>query len=327
MKRPRSLPHRLPPALAAFVTLAAGACVTLPERPPPPVVEAKSLLGEDLMRPELSPVTLETLEAQLAEAREAWRLEQTEEAAIWVGRRLAYLGRMHDSVDWFSARLVDFPESYRLRRHRGHRWITLRRFPDAIDDLQEAWELCADLPDEVEPDGIPNASGVPTSTDHTNVLYHLGLARYFSGSFADAAATFRMCLERCPNDEMRVATANWLVASLRRDGRDDEARNVLAAIPTEDVELRENEDYLAVLRLEKGFVLPEDLHGAASSPAGGATIAYGVAVWSWCEGRREEAVLEWKKIVAATPWNAFGHIGAEADLARLAETTAGGSPP
>ena len=44
-------------------------------------------------------------------------------------------------------------------------------------------KLVAAKPDEVEPDGAPNARGIPRSTLQSNIWYHLGLAQYLAGDF------------------------------------------------------------------------------------------------------------------------------------------------
>ncbi|MHC5071708.1 MAG: tetratricopeptide repeat protein, partial [Planctomycetota bacterium] len=80
-----------------------------------------------------------------------------EERIIWYGRRLAYIGRYEEAIGVYSKGLAVHPDSPKLLRHRGHRYITLRRFADAIADLERAGQLIDTRPDEVEPDGIPNA--------------------------------------------------------------------------------------------------------------------------------------------------------------------------
>jgi tetratricopeptide (TPR) repeat protein len=80
----------------------------------------------------------------------------SEDNYIWMGRRLAYLNRHNDAIAEFTEGLRQYPDSYKLLRHRGHRWITLRRFDLAVDDLNRAASLIEGVPDEVEPDGMPN---------------------------------------------------------------------------------------------------------------------------------------------------------------------------
>jgi hypothetical protein len=80
-----------------------------------------------------------------------------------------------------------------LLRHRGHRWITLRELELAVEDLALAAFRCRDLPDAVEPDGAPNALGIPRGTDKTSIFYHLGLAHYLRGEFAAALSAYDEC--------------------------------------------------------------------------------------------------------------------------------------
>lgn len=278
-------------------------------------VEARSLLGGDLHRLEPSGEGRARLEEELAQDRARFEATGSEDDAIWVGRRLAYLGRVQEAVDWYSARLAERPDSARLRRHRGHRLITLRRFRDAELDLRRAWDLCRDTPDEVEPDGVPNAAGVPVSTTHTNVLYHLALALYLQGDFEGSLEFWRTGYERSPNADMRVAFANWWVLALRRAGRDDEARELMARVDT-DAKLLENAAYSDLLLLYRGERTPLDLLPEPGAGVDDATLAYGVGAWSWCEGDQDSARALWQGVVDHTLWNAFGHVAAEAELAR-----------
>ena len=128
---------------------------------------------------------------QMIEA-EAVHLEKPNAAdsIIWLGRRMAYLGRYKDAVRVFSSGSVLFRNDARFFRHRGHRYLTLRCFDDAIRDFERAAELIKGKPDEVEPDGLPNAKNIPTSTLQSNIWYHLGLAYYLKGDFVKALNTF-----------------------------------------------------------------------------------------------------------------------------------------
>src|SRR5687767_2794577 len=86
---------------------------------------------------------IERKEAQLAQARlELERDPSSEEKLIWVGRRLAYLERFDEAQAVYGRGLEQHPDSFRILRHRGHRWITLRAFDKAVDDLTRAWTLC-----------------------------------------------------------------------------------------------------------------------------------------------------------------------------------------
>ena len=54
--------------------------------------------------------------------------------------------------------------------------MTVRELDNAIADFERATELTEGQPDEVDPDGLPNALGIPTSTLQFNIWYHLALA-------------------------------------------------------------------------------------------------------------------------------------------------------
>ena len=85
------------------------------------------------------------------------------DAWIWFGRRTAYLGHFRDAVEIYTRAIERFPDDARFYRHRGHRYISLRRFDDAISDLERAAILIEGRPDAIEPDGLPNAAGKPRS--------------------------------------------------------------------------------------------------------------------------------------------------------------------
>lgn len=146
-----------------------------------PEPEAGSLTGQPLYRPDIPDAQRVKLESDLAHAETAYNAGTTEDNAIWLGRRLAYLGRYREAIHIYTINLVRYPSSYKLLRHRGHRYITVREFDLAIADLTRASFLISNVPDEIEPDGAPNPSGVPRSTSHSNIWYHLALAHYLKG--------------------------------------------------------------------------------------------------------------------------------------------------
>lgn len=280
--------------------------------------QALSLLGEPLDTPELTPERRAELEELLAEAQaQLAEHPDSEEAVIWVGRRWAYLGEYRKAVEVYTHGLEAHPRSSELLRHRGHRFITLRELDRAVDDLVLAAERSRGQPDEVEPDGAPNASGVPRSTKHGNVFYHLALAHYLRGESAAALEAWQRCRALATNDDMRVAADYWLYLTLRRLGRAEEASRVLAEVgPVMDV--TENTDYHRLLLFYKGAIDEADLLGPLE-PGGvsHATNWYGYGAWHLFEGRPERARAIFQQIVRDEFWPAFGHIAAEAELARI----------
>jgi tetratricopeptide (TPR) repeat protein len=316
-------------SLAALLTLAAcGGAESADDTTPPPAApeaipaEAVSLLGTELHRPALPDATRERLEANLAAAEAAYAAgPPTEETTIWVGRRLAYLSRYREAIEVFSEGIRAFPNSYRLLRHRGHRYISTRQFDLAIADFQAAVLLAAGHEDQIEPDGAPNAAGIPLGTDKFNIWYHLALAHYLSGDFEAALGAYEECLAVSTNPDLLVATTDWMVMTLRRLGRADETGALLEAI-TADMEIIENDSYHRRLLMYKGEIAPEELLDLRSvadpdQALNIATQGYGVGNWYLTEGDTAQAMEIYERIVAGTSWAAFGYIAAEADLARL----------
>jgi tetratricopeptide (TPR) repeat protein len=300
------------PSLLALLVVVPAA---LEAQQPPEPVEATSLLGEPLRRPALAPAVRARLEAELAAAQAARDAAPADaDAIIWLGRRTAYLGRYRDAIEIFSDGIARHPADARLYRHRGHRWITLREFDRAIADLERAAALTEGQPDEIEPDGQPNAAGVPTSTLQGNIWYHLALAHYLRHDFEAALPAWRRALATATNDDMLVATSDWLYMTLRRLGRGEEAAAVLAPIHA-DMRILENHAYHRRLLMYRGEVEPAALlQEDGGDPITLATQGYGVANWHLYGGRAEQAERLFRDILRQPNWAAFGYIAAEAEL-------------
>lgn len=312
---------RLLPALVAFAT-ACGRDGGPDAAPPtlPPGVEAISLLGDTLRAFPLDSATRVRYEAQLDTARAAaGRAPGDRDSIVWLGRRLGYLGRAREAIAVYTQGLSAHPDDPWLLRHRGHRWITVREFDRAIADLSRAARLVQGRPDEVEPDGQPNARNQPIGTLHSNIDYHLALAHYLAGDWAAALPVYEREARAAANDDRRVSIAYWHYLALRRLGRDAEARAVLdAAAPATDI--IENDAYRDLLRHFRGelpvdSLLPRDEAGALSVAS--STSAYGVGAFRLVEGDTAAAVRLFERIVEGGQWGAFGFIAAEAELARL----------
>src|SRR5688572_12243860 len=122
-------------AIAAVLLLTACATTTAPQHslPTPPA-------------PVMSEETRAQREKELAAASAAHA-----DALIWLGRRTAYLGRYAESIEIFGDGIRRHPNDARMYRHRGHRWITLRKIDEAIRDLDKAASLIRGTPDQIEP--------------------------------------------------------------------------------------------------------------------------------------------------------------------------------
>jgi len=149
------------------------------------------------------------------------------------------------------------------------------------------------------------------------IWYHLALTHYLRGDFDAAIDAYRTTLPHCVDDDMRVATNDWLYMGLRRAGRHDEAAALLAAIPAERHIVEDSYD--SRIKMYRGELAPEAvLDPSGVSPLALATRGYGVANWYLYNGRSDEAVALMQQIVDTGFEHAFGYIAAEIDLRRLA---------
>lgn len=309
----RSTYHPAMPILGA--TCAACLLFAMPTAAQVREPEAHSLSGAPLHPPDPIP-NRAALERDLQQAQSVANTN-TPEAIIWIGRRQAYLWRYEEAIATFTRGARLHADDARIYRHRGHRYITTRRFALAQEDLERAAALIAGRPDEVEPDGAPNAAGGPRSTLHFNVWYHLALSYYLQAQYERASDAWRQCLRVAKNDDSVVAASDWLWMTLMRLGRRGEAAQVLERI-TPTMEILENGAYHRRLLMYKGLERPEALLGASSTDATTlATQGYGVGNYYLVTGDAERAVAVFQRVVQGSGWNAFGYIAAEADLARM----------
>jgi len=285
----------------------------------PPV--ALSLSGERLhARPAPDPAALARVQTELAAA------PNDVERIIAAARELRNAMAYDDEVALYTRALTLAPNDWRLYRFRGHRWISLRRFADALRDLDRARQLA------------------PYDFD---VAYHRGFALYLLGRFGEAADEYqrcvrqatdpralrmmgtpalagqRPCAEIATRDDSRVAITDWAYRALRRAGRHAEARALLATIrPGMDVTV--NGAYYQALLVRRGEFPRAELLNPL--PVGGRfeTRAYGLAIDALVDGNQERAMFLLRRVAEDAYWAGFGRIAAEADLARMAGP-AGGS--
>lgn len=220
--------------------------------------------------------------------------------------------QFHGAIEVYTRGIAVAPNDVRLWRFRGHRYISIRRFDQAVSDLQRAVELA------------------PSSFDAT---YHLALAHYLRGEFDAAARVYRACLAATSDptplpqgwrsctttrtaDNDRVAVADWLYRALRRAGHAEEAAALLPSI-TADLKVGENEAYYTALRFYAGAVTEEAAMTARTDRDNRlVTVGYGIAVKHLADGDTARACALLRRIADESNWNAFGVIAAEVDLAQ-----------
>ncbi len=298
-------------------TLFTAACVNNPEQAASEAPEVYSLLGVEYFAPK---EVNAKLDSNLSVARKNFKADPSEENFIWLGRRTAYLTRYNEAIRRYDEGIEKFPDSYRLYRHRGHRYISQRKFDAAIADLEKASDLMQWKPIEIEPDGQPNKLNKPLSSTQFNVWYHLGLAHYLKGEFDLAEKAYLECMKVSDNDDLITATVDWLYMTYRRQGKKEEANKLLDKI-TATMTIIENDSYFKRLNLYKGMLHVDSVLSVNESNTDVelalATQGYGVGNWYLCNGDTTKAVELFERVIAGKHFSAFGFIAAEADLVRL----------
>lgn len=277
--------------------------------------QTRSLDGRVLDAPPMDGDRRSALERDLASARQfAAASPNDEDAAIWVGRRLGYLGRYQEAIAWYSESMTRFGRTPKLLRHRGHRFITIRDFAAAESDLAEGWAAVEGMPDSVEPDGIVTPAG-PRSTLKGNIAYHLALARFCRGSLDSAAAAWRDAIRVSTNDDSSVSARYWLAVTEFEAGRAELARSALEPVRP-GLEVLDNRTYL-----DLALALRGDIDTAALAAGGSergtavdrATLGFGLAMHARHLSHDEPLARQRLHDTARLPeWAAFGVIAAEA---------------
>ena len=314
--------YRLAIATLVATTLLTQSCKKT-EAPAPPlaittaVPETKSPTGTEFY-PRKIPIEKRTqLEGDLAAAQHAYDAAPTNaDSIIWLGRRLGYLERFQDAIRAFTEGIAKHPDDARLYRFRGHRYISVREFDKAIADLSRAAELIKGKTDAPEPDGAPNKLGIPTSTQHGNIYYHLALAQYLKADYAASLNSWDEAFRIATNDDTRIAVNDWRYMTLRRLGRTSDANTLLRSVNT-SLKIIENTAYFRRMLLYKGE-LPADslLSQGETDPLQYVTQGYGVGNWYLANGDSTKAFEIFRKVTDSGYWAAFGFIAAEADIAR-----------
>ena len=232
---------------------------------------------------------------------------------IWYGRRTAYLGDYREAIRIFSEGIEKHSKDARMYRHRGHRYISIREFDRAIADLEKAASLIKGTENETEPDGLPNAQGIPISSLHGNIWYHLGLAYYLKHDWENAFRTYQNGFNAGRNDDNRVSTTHWLYSIARRMGDEARANKALEAIATE-MNIIENFSYHRLCLFYKGEIPLEEILADGGDNPENAAVAYGVANWFFVEGESARAREMMQDLTSRSSWSAFGQVAAEVDL-------------
>lgn len=199
-----------------------------------------------------------------------------------------------EAIATFTRGIQEEPKNVAFYRERGHRYLSLRQFDKAMDDLTHGFEL--------------------DSTDY-GVLFHLGIVRFVRGDFAGAADAFRRALPRAPNPEELSGSTDWQWMSLSRAGQAAAAELLLQRHPDS---LPDDSPYARRLKLYRGQVSAKELITPADTDGVTvATLCYGIGDWYVARGDTAQARPWFERAVRTTGWPAFGFILSEVELTRL----------
>ncbi len=232
---------------------------------------------------------------------------------IWYGRRMAYTGEYEKAIALYTMGIEKFPADARFLRHRGHRFISTRQYDKAIEDFELAGKLIEGNENEIEPDGMPNAAGIPVSTLHGNIWYHLGLAYYLKHDYAKAYDAYFKCRESGNNSDNIVSSTHWLYMIQQRLGNPEMADSMLEPIQ-KGMKVIENQNYYDLCLFYKGQIKESDLQRTLDDNPAADAIKYGIANWYFYNGQKQKSRELLEQIIQGQPTSSFGFLAAESDL-------------
>lgn len=283
------------------------------------VFQGKSLLGDSLFTI-VDSVSQNELIIKLHEAENTFAENPDLGNLIWIGRREAYLGRYDLAIRTFSKAIKGYPNEFEPLRHRGHRYISIREFDNAIEDFEKAVELMKGSDLKIEQDGMPNKLKIPLSNVQFNIWYHLGLAYYLKSDWKNALEAYKNCLAVSDNDDLIVATLDWYYMTLVKLGRKEEALKLIESV-NPGMTIIENDAYFKRIQMYQGNLRPGSLLGddvnADDQLLQYVTQGYGLGNYYLAEGDTSKAMDVFEKVIKSGYWSAFGYIATEMELSKL----------
>lgn len=293
-------------AFLALAGLAPGGALAQEARP----VEATGFGGQVFLRMDVPEERAAEVLSEIA-ALEA-QPTHAERDYIRLGELHASIGRFQDAIAAFGRGLEVYPDSYRLRRHRGHRLINVRELDRAIIDLTQALELMPETPDpEIR------LAGDAYGTYQHWIWYHVGLFHYLNADYGRAAEAYQNAVDTAPTEGLVIGSTDWLWNAAMRAGDEERAAAALTGLP-ETLPDAANQAYARRVQLYQGLVEPKDILDIEKPEwtGGDITIAYGVANWYAFNGDEEMAERIYRRIVDTPFWSAWAYVAAERELTR-----------
>ncbi len=237
-------------------------------------------------------------EKALAAFERAVKIDRTNaEAHLEKCRVLAALRRQEEAIPACTESLRLKPDNTEALRDRGHYYLNLGKIDLGLADLKRAESL---------------------KKDDRGIYYHLGIGYYLKGDFSNAAKAYEGCLANSTDDATRVECSAWLYPSLRRAGREADAKKLLDSIQVTSLPGHPG-NYLDRLLLFKGTKTEDEVAKTMSAEGAlsEATIGYTIGLWHLLSGRQARAREYFERAIASKYTVSWGYRAAEADLRRM----------
>jgi tetratricopeptide (TPR) repeat protein len=219
------------------------------------------------------------------------------DAHLFRCRALAGLRRHEEAIAACTEAVRLKPDNPDALRDRGHYYLNLGRIEPGLTDLKRAESL--------------------TKSDR-GIYYHLGMAYYLRGDFASAATAFGACSKNSSDDGAKIECQAWQYPSLRRAGREEEARRLLGSITARSLAGHPG-NYLDRLllftgaRSEQAVADTMSVEGALSET----TVGYSLGLWHLLQGRPGQARAYFQRVLATGYTTSWGYRAAASDVKRL----------
>lgn len=298
-------PHRLIFLLLLLISSIGFGQLSIPQ--------AQSLAGKPLVSPPVDEKIIHKADSILQVIHAKTTL--TEDDFIEIGKQLVAKAMYKEAVANYSEGLMRFPNSFKLLRYRGHRYLTLRKLDLVGKDLLKARELIKSQPDVWEVD----AKGKPTDTYQHQIEYHLGVYYFLKKEYKNAVNAFELSLKYAHDANEIVGTTDWLFLSYARNNQRAEAEKLLLEF-TPNEKADKEQAYFRRILLYKGAIQPDELVDPAipseKLSIQEVTRMYGLASWyELFRGQTNKAKELYSKILNANnAWPAFAYLASEVEM-------------
>lgn len=276
--------------------------------------EAVSFSGKPLFRFDIPQERLSEVESQIAELEA--KAGKSEEDYINLGYLYVSAGQFNGAIDLYTRGLERYPDSFKLLRHRGHRYINTRQLDSAILDLERAVELLGDDNTDVFQYRL---SGEQFGTYEHWVWYHVGLYHYLNGDYGLAAEAYEKCVSTATNNEVLAGAVDWLYNARMHNGEAGKASEALEAVP-EDLDVSPTYSYFQRILVYKGLKTPDEFLdlGKPGEEWDGREITsgYGMANWYKWNGDAAKAQLIYDNILKTPYWSSWAYVVTDREQSR-----------